>query len=146
MSDFNVNSIVKIKKHKNERKKEIIKQIMKKIKKKIEFYAVQDKEYCTFEIPNIMFGYPLYDANKLGMKICRILIKKGFKANLISHGVIFIDWRQENNEKSSSSESEEIEDDDELDEQYKNLAKTQVDKQTLVFEDLKKTADKYKRS
>ena len=47
MSDFNVNSIVKIKKHKNERKKEIIKQIMKKIKKKIEFYAVQDKEYCT---------------------------------------------------------------------------------------------------
>ena len=90
MSDFNVNSIVKIKKHKNERKKEIIKQIMKKIKKKIEFYAVQDKEYCTFEIPNIMFGFPLYDANVLGSKICRILIKKGFKANLISHGVIFL--------------------------------------------------------
>ena len=112
MSDFNVNSIVKIKKHKNERKKEIIKQIMKKIKKKIEFYAVQDKEYCTFEIPNIMFGFPSYDANVLGTKICRILIKKGFKANLISHGVIFIDWRQEQ-EESSSSESEEIEDDEE---------------------------------
>ena len=145
MSDFNVNSIVKIKKHKNERKKEIIKQIMKKIKKKIEFYAVQDKEYCTFEIPNIMFGFPLYDANKLGLKICKILFKKGFKANLISHGVIFIDWRQEQQE-SSSSESEEIEDDEELNEQYKTLAKKPVDKQTLVFEDLKRTANKYKKS
>ena len=30
-----------------------------------------------------MFGFPLYDANVLGTKICRILIKKGFKANLI---------------------------------------------------------------
>ena len=30
--------------------------------------------------------------------------------------------------------------------QYKNLAKTQQDKQTLVFEDLKKTASKYKKS
>ena len=37
-------------------------------------------------------------------------------------------------------------DDEELNEQYKSLAKTQQDKQTLVFEDLKKTASKYKKS
>ena len=92
-----------------------------------------------------MFGFPLYDANKLGLKICKILIKKGFKSQIISHGVIFIDWRQDQKE-SSSSESEEIEDDEELNEQFKNLAKHPVDKQTLVFEDLKKTANKYKKS
>ena len=103
------------------------------------------KNIAPFKIPNIMFGFPLYDANVLGTKICRILIKKGFKANLISHGVIFIDWRQEQ-EESSSSESEEIEDDEELNEKYKSLAKRPVDKQTLVFEDLKKTASKYKKS
>ena len=145
MSSFNVNSIVKIKKHKDERKKQIIKQIMKKIRKKIEFYAVQDKEFCTFEIPNIMFGFPLYDSNKIALKLCKILVKKGFKTNIISSGIIFIDWRQEIKEDSSSSSEDELENIEQLDQKYSHLAKGN-EKQTEVFEDLKRTADKYKNS
>ena len=73
----------------------------------------------------------------------KILIKKGFKSNIISSGIIFIDWRQETKEDSSSSSEDEIENIEQLDQKYSHLAKGN-DKQTEVFEDLKRTANKYK--
>ena len=48
--------------------------------------------YCSYVIPEIMFGVPLYDKNECIKYIFDKLIKKGFQVNYFHPNLFYISW------------------------------------------------------
>jgi hypothetical protein len=56
---------------------------------------------CIFEVPNLVFGLPLYNINDAIKYIMIKLIDKGFEVHLAIPNKIFISWKPESEKLSS---------------------------------------------
>ena len=85
--------------HKNKRKKEKLreqsyKHVLKLCFRKIKLYSSKELMNCQFQIPNIIFGLPLYNKLQCGEYIYNKLISLGFKVNYIKPELLIISWQK----------------------------------------------------
>jgi hypothetical protein len=66
--------------------------ILQKCHKRIKYNATLQRPYCFFQIPEFIFGVPLFDANELKTYIMNSLTKNGFKLLYIDPNWLFIHW------------------------------------------------------
>lgn len=82
-----------------ERDKGYLKIIIKEIEKKIELYAKNGNDFCLYNVPLFVSGYPWYDANEVTTLMCKKFQKKGFIVEK-DKTVILISWKKEKIEKN----------------------------------------------
>jgi hypothetical protein len=96
MSSFlDINHLYKYQVQREESKKEYYEQIIKKIHNRIENYAMRNETMCICQIPEFVFGVPLYNR----MTCCRYVIdrlkKEGFKVYYVEPYQIVINWAKD---------------------------------------------------
>lgn len=59
---------------------------------RIKVFAKLDQTYCFFEVPNIIFGLPIYDLTNCIHFLMQRLVDHNFKVLFIKPNIIFITW------------------------------------------------------
>lgn len=99
MSSFlDINNLYKYQEQREEVKREYYEQIMKKIHNRIENFAIRNETLCMYQIPEFVFGIPLYNR----MNCCRYIIDRlkneGFKVYYVEPYQLVINWAKDNSE------------------------------------------------
>ena len=91
---MNVQEILDINKKKREKHKENINILLSKIHKRIVHYAHLHRDSCTYQIPTVMGGLPVYDLEYITTEIFKKLDDEGYIATAYSDGKIEICWNE----------------------------------------------------
>lgn len=92
MSSLNINDLYGTIHEKNIKRLEHFDNILKKIHSRIRCCAQKEETYCFFQIPEFIFGVPLYNINDLRKYLINSLEKNGFKMLYVDPNWLFISW------------------------------------------------------
>ena len=76
--------------------------ILKKVHTRIKYNARLEQTFCFFQIPEFIFGVPLYNVQELKHYIVTSLKKNKFELLLIEPNWLFISWESSNSKKQVS--------------------------------------------
>ena len=88
--------ILRIQEEKKQKEINLYKLIYERVHNKINRQAASNSVACLYQIPKIIYGFPLIDIPKTMEYIIKILTEKGFIAFPISHNTIYISWEISN--------------------------------------------------
>ena len=74
-------------------------EVLQKCHSRIKYNCSIDRIYCFFQIPEFIFGMPLYDITELRTYIINSLKNNGFKILYIEPNWLFINWAIEKDSK-----------------------------------------------
>jgi len=94
-SFLDINSLYQYQVQKEENKKEYYEQIVRKVHNRIQNFAVRNETMCVCEIPEFVFGIPLYNRMTCCKYIMDRLKSEGFKVHYIHPYNIYINWAKE---------------------------------------------------
>jgi Family of unknown function (DUF5759) len=89
---FSVSDIHNKQREKDLRRLHVYKSILGKVFKKIKTCASNEESYCFFEVPEYIYGTPLYKMEDCVIFILNNLHDKGFSAKYVDPNLIFICW------------------------------------------------------
>jgi len=92
MSSLNINNLYETSYQKNIQRLENFDNILKKIHNRIKYNAKLEKTHCFYQIPEFIFGVPLYNIDDLKQYIVNSLKKDGFNLIYIDPNWLFITW------------------------------------------------------
>ena len=92
MSSLNINELYGTIHEKNIKRLEHFDNILRKIHTRIKCCAQKEETYCFFQVPEFIFGVPLYNINDLRKYLINSLEKNGFKLLYIDPNWLFISW------------------------------------------------------
>jgi len=93
MTDFNIEKLITDQFNNQQKKLDVYNKILKKVYNKIEIINKRKKTELLYEIPNYIFGYPLYDNRTCIVFIISSLRKKGFFVKFNYPNILFISWK-----------------------------------------------------
>lgn len=96
MSTLNINELYDSINNKNFKRLKKFDDILLQIHRRIKYHAELEQTYCLYNIPEFIFGIPLYNVNDLKNYIMNTLKKNGFKLMYFHPNTIFISWDVEN--------------------------------------------------
>jgi len=96
MSTLNINELYDSINNKNFKRLKKFDDILLQIHRRIKYHAELEQTYCLYNIPEFIFGIPLYNINDLKNYIMNTLKKNGFKLMYFHPNTIFISWDVEN--------------------------------------------------
>jgi hypothetical protein len=88
-------------------KKELYTRILIQICRKIDLYHTLGKSECILNIPEYVFGFPTFDTTRMTMYIHRQLVRLGYRASILTVGVIHTAWGPKKKIKKSKKEQQE---------------------------------------
>tara|TARA_B100000212_G_C27283314_1_gene494042 strand:+ start:442 stop:876 length:435 start_codon:yes stop_codon:yes gene_type:complete len=100
MSTLNINDLYDSINNKNYKRLKKFDDILLQIHRRIKYHAELEQTYCLYNIPEFIFGIPLYNVNDLKKYIMDTLKKNGFKLMYFHPNTIFISWDVENKIKN----------------------------------------------
>ena len=100
MSQLKISDLYKEINNKKIKKLETFDSILKQCHQRILHNSKLERTYCFFNIPEFIFGVPLYDINDLTKYILNSLVTNGFKVKYFDPNVIFISWNDKTYEIS----------------------------------------------
>jgi hypothetical protein len=86
------NDLIKEQKKKDERKKKTYKKVFDRVEKKIILASSSNSYHCSYEIPKIIIGLPIYSVDGCLEYVIKKLKKNGFGIKVLSENTIFISW------------------------------------------------------
>ena len=91
---LNINELYSINQKREKLKLEPYKKILEMICNKIkETSVILCKDYCIYQVPEIMFGYSLYNINDCLLWLKNELLKlKIKKVDIFEHNILVIKW------------------------------------------------------
>ncbi len=89
---FSVSDIHNKQRQKDLRRLHVYKSILGKVFKKIKSCAMNEESYCFYEVPEYIYGTPLYNMKDCVIFILNNLHEKGFSAKYVDPLLIFICW------------------------------------------------------
>jgi hypothetical protein len=89
---FSVSDIHNKQRQKDLRRLYVYKSILGKVYKKIKNASVNEESYCFFEVPEYIYGTPLYNMKDCVIFILNNLHEKGFSAKYVDPLLIFVCW------------------------------------------------------
>ena len=92
MSYLNINELQNVINQKHIKRLEKYDDILKKCHCRIKYYSSIQRTYCFFQIPEFIFGIPLYNVIELRTYIINSLQNNGFKILYIDPNWLFINW------------------------------------------------------
>jgi hypothetical protein len=92
MSYLNINELHTQINEKEIKKLEKYDDILKKCHTRIKYYSQINRTYCFFQIPEFIFGMPLYDISELRIYIMNSLQNNGFTILYVDPNWLFINW------------------------------------------------------
>jgi len=92
MSSLNINELYGTIHEKNIKRLEHFDNILRKIHTRIKCCAQKEETYCFFQVPEFIFGVPLYNINDLRKYLINSLEKNGFKLLYVDPNWLFISW------------------------------------------------------
>ncbi len=91
---LNISELVKKREDKREYWKRKYDQVLEKCHKRIKYYAKHGFDDCYFEVPQTLFGLPVYDIHECLHYIVMKLKRNGFDLELIGTKIIHIGWKK----------------------------------------------------
>jgi hypothetical protein len=95
-------------------KKELYTRILVQISRKIDLYHTLGKSECTIHIPEYVFGFPTFDIARMTLYIHRQILRLGYRASILTVGVIHTAWGPKKIIKKQSKKKEQQQEEDEL--------------------------------
>ena len=92
MSRLNINELHNVINEKNLKRLEKYDEVLQKCHTRIKYYSSKNRTYCFFQIPEFIFGMPLYDIQELRTYTINSLTNNGFKILYIDPNWLFITW------------------------------------------------------
>ena len=91
---LNIKDLQKINRERQKLKLESYKKILEMICSKIkETSTILQKSYCVFQVPEILFGYTLYEINDCCLWLKTELLKQGVSSvDILEHHILVIKW------------------------------------------------------
>jgi hypothetical protein len=89
---YSVQEIQKKQFEKDKMRTKIYEKISEKCFNKIKETSNNEVNYCFFQIPEYIPGYPIFNMTDCVMYLLEILYKKGFKAKYCDKYLIYISW------------------------------------------------------
>ena len=105
MSTLNINDLYDSINNKNYKRMEKFDNILIQIHRRIKYHADLEQTFCLYNIPEFIFGTPLYNVNDLKNYIIITLKKNGFKILYFHPNTIFISWDVENKIKNKNKKN-----------------------------------------
>ena len=78
-----ISQLLKKKKKRKAQRRQIFKKILSKCHLRIKSAALNEHTSCSFKIPELVLGYPIYNVFECKKFIIKMLIENGFKVNKI---------------------------------------------------------------
>ena len=92
MSRLNINELHNVINEKNLKRLEKYDEVLQKCHTRIKYNSSKNRTYCFFQIPEFIFGMPLYDIQELRTYTINSLTNNGFKILYIDPNWLFITW------------------------------------------------------
>jgi hypothetical protein len=92
MSDFDINILIDDQYKQQQKKLDIYNKILNKIYNKIQLVNKRKKTDLIYEIPNYIFGFPLYNNRTCLVFIISSMRKKGFEVKFNFPNILYISW------------------------------------------------------
>ena len=83
-------------------KQKLYNRILARVHRRIETAAVHNTS-CAFQIPEYVFGMPLYDAHQCAGYVLQKLQCDGFSVMHCKNNILYIDWREARSKRSKPS-------------------------------------------
>lgn len=94
MSDFDINILINDQFNIQQKKLNVYNKILNKVYYKIKLINKRKKMDLIYEIPNYMFGYPLYNNRTCIVFVMSTLRTKGFYVKFNYPNILYISWKQ----------------------------------------------------
>jgi hypothetical protein len=91
---MNVQEIILLNKERKNKNKVNLDKLLDNIHKRIKYYALLKKESCSYKIPPILDGFPLFDLREVTLGIFKKLDAEGYIVNAYSDGNLEICWNE----------------------------------------------------
>ena len=106
MSDFDINILIDDQYKQQQKKLDVYNKILNKIYNKIQLVNKRKKTDLIYEIPNYIFGFPLYNNRTCLVFIISSMRKKGFLIKFNFPNILYISWNDliKNNIKKITSD------------------------------------------
>lgn len=88
-------------------KKELYTRILVQICRKIDLYHTLGKTECIVNIPEYVFGFPTFDTTRMTFYIHRQIVRLGYRASILTVGVIHTAWGPKKKKKQIKKKEEE---------------------------------------
>ncbi len=92
MNSIDINKLKKIQKDKANLKYKAFEQILRMCHNKINTIGMSAINYCWFLIPNILWGYSIYDIQECGEYLKEKLVDEGFDVEYYKPNILYISW------------------------------------------------------
>jgi hypothetical protein len=92
MSDFDINILIDDQYKQQQKKLDVYNKILNKIYNKIKIVNKRKKTDLIYEIPNYIFGFPLYNNRTCTVFIISSMRKKGFLVKFNFPNILYISW------------------------------------------------------
>jgi len=92
MSRLNINDLHSVINDKQVKRLEKYDEVLQKCHRRIKYNSTIDRTYCFFQIPEFIFGMPLYDVHELRTYTINSLTNNGFQILYIDPNWLFITW------------------------------------------------------
>jgi hypothetical protein len=92
MSDFDINILIDDQYKQQQKKLDVYNKILNKIYNKIQLVNKRKKTDLIYEIPNYIFGFPLYNNRTCLVFIISSMRKKGFLVKFNFPNILYISW------------------------------------------------------
>lgn len=93
MTDFDISKLIEDQHNIQQKKLDVYNKILTKVFNKIELVNKRKKTELIYEVPNYIFGYPLYDNRTCLVFVISSLRKKGFYVKFNFPNILFISWK-----------------------------------------------------
>lgn len=93
MTDFDISKLIEDQHNIQQKKLDVYNKILRKVFNKIELINKRKKTELIYEVPNYIFGYPLYDNRTCMVFVISSLRKKGFYVKFNFPNILFISWK-----------------------------------------------------
>ena len=89
---MNVQEVILLKRQRKVKNKVNIDKILENIHKRIKYYALLKKDSCSYKIPPILDGLPLFNLQEVTKDVFKKLDSEGYIVNAYSDGTLDICW------------------------------------------------------
>tara|TARA_B100001093_G_scaffold508695_1_gene571379 strand:- start:991 stop:1425 length:435 start_codon:yes stop_codon:yes gene_type:complete len=92
MSQLKISELFETTNKKNLMRLEIYDDVLVKCHRRIKYNSTLERTYCFFQIPEFIFGVPLYKVEEMRIYIINSLKKDGLQVMYINPNWLFISW------------------------------------------------------
>ncbi len=89
---MNLEKLLEIQDNRKKKEIELYKAVLNNVEQLIEYYGLNNKIACVFQVPSFMYGHPPINVEKTTEYIIGTLNHRGFIAIEIQPSIIYITW------------------------------------------------------